>query len=250
MLALGDSFTFGDEVGDGDTWPAQLELALGKRVLNGGVFGYGVDQSVLRLEKLAAVHRPDTVVLAVVPDDVHRAELSSRFAWKPYFDVEDGTLVLRNVPVPTAYRSQTIKEVLGYLHSLDWILARVAPAWWLVSTETIKAHDKGPEVAAMLMDRVHALKSDMGFDVLVVILDEGRVESGIELVQPMMRRAEELGIEVLNLVPLLRQLESDPALRMAAIEYLAIGGWPHRSRQSSNPRATIRATETARAGDQ
>ena len=57
ILAVGDSFTFGDEVNDGQTWPAQLQHLTGRRVLNGGVSGYGFDQTVLRAEQLAP---PDT----------------------------------------------------------------------------------------------------------------------------------------------------------------------------------------------
>src|ERR1041384_48040 len=48
ILAVGDSFTFGDEVADDETWPAHLEKLLQQRVLNGGVFAYGIDQMVLR----------------------------------------------------------------------------------------------------------------------------------------------------------------------------------------------------------
>ena len=51
ILAVGDSFTFGDEVKDDETWPAHLQQLLGRRVLNAGVSGYGFDQIVLRAEK-------------------------------------------------------------------------------------------------------------------------------------------------------------------------------------------------------
>ena len=34
ILAVGNSFTYGDEVNDGQTWPAQLQLLTGRRVLN------------------------------------------------------------------------------------------------------------------------------------------------------------------------------------------------------------------------
>ena len=44
-MAVGDSFTFGDEVNDGQTWPAQLQQLTGRRVINGGVSGYGFDQT-------------------------------------------------------------------------------------------------------------------------------------------------------------------------------------------------------------
>jgi hypothetical protein len=44
ILAVGDSFTFGDEVEDSETWAANLEEFLNKRVLNAGVGAYGIDQ--------------------------------------------------------------------------------------------------------------------------------------------------------------------------------------------------------------
>src|SRR5690349_13483737 len=44
ILALGDSMTEGFAVGNDETWPAQLERLTGRRVLNAGVRGYGLDQ--------------------------------------------------------------------------------------------------------------------------------------------------------------------------------------------------------------
>jgi hypothetical protein len=41
ILAVGDSFTFGDQVANDETWPACLERKLKKGVANGGVSGYG-----------------------------------------------------------------------------------------------------------------------------------------------------------------------------------------------------------------
>ena len=41
ILAVGDSFTFGNEVEDNETWPAYLEEILNKRVINAGVGAYG-----------------------------------------------------------------------------------------------------------------------------------------------------------------------------------------------------------------
>jgi hypothetical protein len=48
ILAVGDSFTFGDQVSDGETWSACLETRLDQGVDNGGVFGYGAAQSLRR----------------------------------------------------------------------------------------------------------------------------------------------------------------------------------------------------------
>ena len=86
ILALGDSFTFGDRVSDHETWPAQLELLTGRQVLNGGVFAYGVDQVYMRAVALLETYDTDLVLLALINDDINRTELSYFSGWKPYFE--------------------------------------------------------------------------------------------------------------------------------------------------------------------
>src|SRR5262249_47314840 len=75
ILAVGDSFTFGEEVVDGDPWPAALEHLTGKQVLNGGVSGYGFDQTVLRAEQLAWKYKPAAIVVSFIADDIRRTEM-------------------------------------------------------------------------------------------------------------------------------------------------------------------------------
>jgi hypothetical protein len=48
VLAVGDSFVFGSEANDNESWPAYLEHELGIPVVNGGTGGYGYDQAVMR----------------------------------------------------------------------------------------------------------------------------------------------------------------------------------------------------------
>ena len=79
VLAVGDSFTFGDEASNNETWPAALEALTGARVSNGGVFGYGFDQTVLRAERLVPRLAPDILVLSVISSDIPRCELSMRY---------------------------------------------------------------------------------------------------------------------------------------------------------------------------
>jgi len=101
VLAVGDSYTFGEEVGDGDAWPAQLQRLSGLRVLNGGVSGYGFDQIVLRAEQLADRHEPTIIIVGFIADDIRRTEM--RRLWgqdKPWFAIEGNQLVLRGSPVP------------------------------------------------------------------------------------------------------------------------------------------------------
>jgi hypothetical protein len=47
-VVVDDSFTFGDQVSDDETWPACLEATLHRGVDNGGVFGYVAAQALRR----------------------------------------------------------------------------------------------------------------------------------------------------------------------------------------------------------
>lgn len=101
ILIFGDSFTFGDEVGDDETYPAYRERKLpGAEVLNFGVHGYGHDQMLLYLREEGVKYRADVVVLGFAYDDLARNSLEFRDYAKPRFVLEDGRLALRNVPVP------------------------------------------------------------------------------------------------------------------------------------------------------
>lgn len=101
ILAGGDSFTYGEDVGDLDAWPAQLQKLTGRRVLNGGVTGYGFDQIVLRTERLAQTFKPSVAIVSFIADDIRRTEMS-RLWWydKPWFAIENDRLALKGVPVP------------------------------------------------------------------------------------------------------------------------------------------------------
>ncbi len=63
ILVLGDSFTFGVGVNDNQTYPAVLERALKKEVINAGVMGYGTDQELLYLKERGLALKPDLLVL-------------------------------------------------------------------------------------------------------------------------------------------------------------------------------------------
>ena len=79
ILAVGDSFTFGDQVSNDETWPSCLERKLNKKVANAGVFGYGAAQSILRAWKVTGEIKPNTVILGVsVMDNFDRDRLLFR----------------------------------------------------------------------------------------------------------------------------------------------------------------------------
>jgi hypothetical protein len=78
VLVVGDSFTFGDQVSDNETWPACLERKLGRGVDNGGVNGFGTAQAVRRASLKLAEKRYTTLVLSIFASDFERDRLSYR----------------------------------------------------------------------------------------------------------------------------------------------------------------------------
>lgn len=123
ILVFGDSFTFGEEVDDAETYCHDLEEMLpGVEVLNFGVHGYGHDQMLLYLEEEGVKYHPDVVLLGFISDDMLRNVLGFRDFAKPRFELRAEKLVLGNVPVPTPeeaaeaelYRSR-FADLLGFL---------------------------------------------------------------------------------------------------------------------------------------
>lgn len=109
VAIFGDSFTWGEEVSPEDAYGNVLARALGCRVANFGVGGYGTDQALLRYEQLQPEAR--VIVLGFFSDDIvrdvnqDRAFLNNRsLGLKPRFRVTNGALEL--VPLPTMTEDQ------------------------------------------------------------------------------------------------------------------------------------------------
>lgn len=161
ILAVGDSYTFGYEVGDDETWPAILENLTGRRVINGGVFGYGMDQALLRARQLIDRYQPDTLIYSFIPNDIWRNQISARGGVnKPYFDIENGVLIQKNTPVPppalTDFGNPGIRKYLGYSAFIHYFMMRSRFAmWWLRGDKwkDRKVHDDntGEEIACLLI---------------------------------------------------------------------------------------------------
>jgi hypothetical protein len=101
IVVLGDSFTFGEEVGDHETFAFHLERMIpNSEVLNLGIHGYGHDQMLLYLKEEGVRYRPDIVLLGFMPDDMERNVLSFRDYAKPRFGLREGRLELLTGPIP------------------------------------------------------------------------------------------------------------------------------------------------------
>src|SRR5262249_44545958 len=70
ILVVGGSFVFGDKTSDNETWPAILERRLNRRVVNGGVSGYGPMQAVMHAEQLLKTRTYFLLILSLVVPDI------------------------------------------------------------------------------------------------------------------------------------------------------------------------------------
>lgn len=202
VLAAGDSFTFGDQVGDADTWPARLERELGRPVQNGGVFGYGFAQAVLRARHMLAARPAKDLVLSFIPDDLARCEESRRFTPIPWFDLADGRLVLRGVPVPdsgldNSLDAQWVRTLLGRSALIDAIAWNVAPRWWVAQQPEVRVHPPGTGVviAEKLLDMLVPECRTRGVCLLLVL--QGQRRDGDS--QRVLAHALALGADTLDL---------------------------------------------------
>ena len=95
ILFFGDSFVESAACSN-DTLPAKIEKLTGIDTLNYGIGGYGVDQIYLYLRRsLPVLDKRDSLFLVgVIQDDFNRVLLAVRTSPKPYFTIENGTLVL------------------------------------------------------------------------------------------------------------------------------------------------------------
>jgi hypothetical protein len=149
IVVLGDSFTFGEDVSDDETYSHYLQKLLPKAdVINLGVHGYGHDQMLLLLREEGLKYRPDVVVLGFVTVDVDRNVLGFRDFAKPRFVSEGGRLQLANGTLPTP------DEVLRW----DWLRPRIWDALSMVAVEVQTRlgwrHAEAEEITRLLLGEI------------------------------------------------------------------------------------------------
>jgi len=104
VILIGDSFTYGTHLPDGQTIADRLQASLGEtyQVLSFAAEGYGIDQMAVIATQLAPAYQPNAVIVAFIADDLRRT--CTPFAWgqarKPYYELVGGRPLLRGFPVP------------------------------------------------------------------------------------------------------------------------------------------------------
>jgi hypothetical protein len=210
VLATGSSFTVGVEVGDGETWPSYLQDQTGRKVVNAGVSGYSLDQSVLNTEKLVPQVKPLLVVLSFTPGDVWRNELSVAYSReKPALVVTGrGDLALSNVPIPPRSRPflPVVARWLGWSAVAREVVERlgIRDGWYYDETRATPP-GTGDTISCLLMPRL----AKLGVPVMVVAqygrgywgADAPYKSRAIGASRNVLACAEKAGLVALDLAP-------------------------------------------------
>jgi len=126
ILAVGDSFTFGYQVDDKETWPSCAERSLGVQVKNGGVFGYGAAQSSLRAEIISRNKYFDVAILSIlVGHGFARDQLSFRSGFsKPAVTVKAGHVSFSEpIRLSEFTRNQSLlMTALGNMRNISFVM--------------------------------------------------------------------------------------------------------------------------------
>jgi hypothetical protein len=128
VLCSGDSFTFGEGVGDDSSWCQRLtELDPRLESVNLGLPGYGVDQSLLRYRRDAGAVHHDLHLFAFIGADLDRAARREHNGYaKPLLQLNGSALEVTQVPVPRAlpYVRRAAAQLAKHLQSVE-LLRRV-----------------------------------------------------------------------------------------------------------------------------
>jgi hypothetical protein len=160
VLAVGSSFTAGSEVNDEQSWPAHLEQISGWNVNNAGSGNYVADQIIMHGEQLLPLIHPQVLVVDLIPDNIVGAGYSS-YGWpKPYYTVENDTLVQHNEPVPAVRDPGRdrfgIKPFLGHFAIADQFMTAFFSNSWFSSdgSSYITIHNDVVDVTCRLLGRL------------------------------------------------------------------------------------------------
>lgn len=213
ILTVGDSFTFGSDVADHETWPAVLQRLLEAPVINAAVEGYGLDQTVLRAETLLKSYKPQAVLLGIFEEDILRSTYSRFEKPKPYFSVVDGMLVRRNSPVPIdefEHTSQPLwRSLVGRSLILDRLLSLFDPLNWGGFGYERTTEDP-VELSRLLLRRMYQNTRQAGIPLAIVVQYSGKTigfsEDRPKYVNDLIFYARELGITVVDEFDSLRAL--------------------------------------------
>ncbi|MDO9303077.1 MAG: hypothetical protein Q7T89_16940 [Anaerolineales bacterium] len=114
ILIFGDSFAFGNGVPNEVRFPDVMETLIPDiEIYNFAMEGFGLDQQYLCYQEIGAAFEHDLIIIAPAIDAIRKLTAHyeqvldehnvKRCYAKPYFDLVDGSLTRRNIPLPGGY---------------------------------------------------------------------------------------------------------------------------------------------------
>jgi hypothetical protein len=160
---FGDSFTFGEGVGDADNLPARFAQISGYSAFNFGVHGYGAHQflrmlEVARAEQMGVRREHALVVFTLLPTHIDRA--AGRALWDPdgpLYQISSAGLEFRG-PFQRSVSERILKKSYIYRLLIDPMLSETRDRQRLLAIL---------EMASKIVERRY------GTDMLVVVWDMG-----------------------------------------------------------------------------
>ena len=189
VLFFGDSFVAGDLP---DQLETELEAQLSVRrlpsssnsptIYNYGVGGYGVDQILLRFELSHSQFSNPVILFGMLLTDLDRSVLKIRDAPKPHFEIDDGELVLNEVPLPEDPEEHLLRASPSFK---SYLLALVRQRWRRsrereVGLETAYRREEKMELNRLLLERAQAtaLERDIPLHFMLLYTQGGLASQG------------------------------------------------------------------------
>jgi lysophospholipase L1-like esterase len=222
MVCSGDSLTLGYGVDDDHSWCKLLE-SRDQRIesVNMGQSGYGVDQMYLSYKRDGGAVHHHVLLFAPIVDDFRRMQSSRVFGGygKPLLTVENGSLVIKNVPVPArAYHVPWLTEVAQHLRSLRVTQAlerlrgtQVGAGYTASRTEQ---NERTVEIVAKLLEDLKRVTEERSSQLVLIYLPtllELSSDDAIFWGDVLERQSRALGIPYIDLVDEFRSLPFEEA---------------------------------------
>jgi len=228
IVCSGDSFTLGYGVDNDHTW-CHLLGTFDPRLetLNMGQGGYGVDQMYLWYKRDGAKFEHQVHLLAFITDDFERMQSDTflQYYGKPLIDIENGKLVVKNVPVPRwPYKHSWLTENalpnLRRLHTVE-LLERVGSRLRFADTRSPTASEKEriervKNVLVKIFEDLKRFNAEPSNKLVLVYFPtpyelQGGSQEWIKFIE---KESQDLGIPLINVLSTFRSLPPSQALSM------------------------------------
>ena len=183
VICSGDSFTFGQGVGNKNTWCEQFTLIDNQfEGINLGQIGYGIDQAYLWYMRDGKKFEHDIHIFAFITDDIQRMRVDTRQNYsKPILKLVNGNLEVKNVPLQLKIprHSASYFKLIEHLQKLSEFrfyefFKRITKK--VISQKTIKmnleSENEIKPVLLKVLESLHKINREKGSTLVVVYLPQ------------------------------------------------------------------------------